>query len=94
MSSDGAKALVAKVMSDHDFAKELNLAKSAADFQAVAGKLGYDVTQEEFKDAFDAARNELPPKGELNDVQMEQVAGGLSIVGVDYAFTATQTARS
>ena len=30
----------------------------------------------------------------ISDDQLDQAAGGLSIVGVDYAFTATQTARS
>ena len=90
MSIDGAKALAAKVLTDEVLAKQINEAKTEAEFQAVITKLGYSCTADEFKVAFKEARENQP----ISDEQLDQVAGGLSIVGVDYAFTATQTARA
>ncbi|SMC90179.1 Nif11-like leader peptide family RiPP precursor [Sporomusa malonica] len=90
MSIDGAKALAAKVLTDETLAKQINEAKTEAEFQEVVAKLGYSCTAEEFKAAFTEAQASQP----LSDEQLDQVAGGLSIVGVDYAFTATQTARA
>jgi len=90
MSIDGAKALAAKVLTDEVLAKQINEAKTEAEFQAVIAKLGYSCSTDEFKAAFEEAQKSQP----LTDEQLDQVAGGLSIVGVDYAFTATQTARN
>lgn len=89
MAND-AKAFVAKVMSDEALAKEIGAVKSEADFDAIAKKLGFDVKAKDFEAAFKEARN---GSKELSDAQMEQVAGGLSIVGVDYAFTVVQTVK-
>lgn len=90
MSIDGAKALAAKVLTDEALAKQINAAKTEAEFNAVIAKLGYSCTADEFKAAFKKAQDSQP----LSDEQLDQAAGGLSIVGVDYAFTATQTARA
>lgn len=84
MSTDGAKALVAKVLSDQELAKELDGVKNEDDFQLIVGKLGYNVTPEEFKTAFDAAKKDLLQKGELLDTQMDQVAGGMGFDGSPY----------
>ncbi|PKM61757.1 MAG: hypothetical protein CVU99_01985 [Firmicutes bacterium HGW-Firmicutes-4] len=90
MSIDGAKALAAKVLTDEALAKQLDGAKTEAEFDAVVAKLGYSCTAAEF----DAAFKEAQAKQPISDDQLDQAAGGLSIVGVDYAFTATQTARA
>lgn len=91
MSADGARALAAKVLSDPEFAKELNKAQGKEAFESFVSKQGYSVTPEEFTAAFDAARKETTQNVELSDDQLDQVAGGLSIVGVDYAFVAVET---
>ncbi|WKY47600.1 Nif11-like leader peptide family natural product precursor [Eubacteriaceae bacterium ES3] len=90
MSIDGAAALAAKVLSDEGLAKEINEAKTGADFDAIVAKLGYSCTADEFAAAFAEAKEKQP----ISDDQLDQAAGGLSIVGVDYAFVATQTATS
>ena len=89
MSIDGAKALAAKVLTDAALAKQINEAKTEAEFNAVIAKLGYSCTADEFKAAFKEAQS----NPELSDEQLDHVAGGLSIVGVDYAFTAVQTSK-
>lgn len=90
MSIDGARALAAKVLTDEALAKQINDAKTEAEFNAIVAKLGYSCAADEFKAAFKEAKDKQP----ISDDQLDQAAGGLSIVGVDYAFTATQTARS
>ena len=90
MTIDSAKALAAKVLTDEGLAKQLGEAKSEAEFNAVVSKLGYTCTAKEFEVAFKEAQEKTP----LSDEQLDQASGGLSIVGVDYAFTATQTARA
>ncbi len=90
MSIDGAKALAAKVLTDEALAKQLDDAKTEAEFDAVVAKLGYSCTATEFNAAFKEAQAKQP----ISDDQLDQAAGGLSIVGVDYAFTAVQTARA
>ncbi|ATW23941.1 Nif11-like leader peptide family RiPP precursor [Candidatus Formimonas warabiya] len=87
MGIDGAKALAAKVLTDETLAKEINAAKTEAEFNAIVAKLGYNCTADEFQAAFKEAQSKQP----LTDEQLDQAAGGLSIVGVDYAFVATQT---
>lgn len=89
MTIDGAKALAAKVLTDENLAKQLGEATTEADFDAVVAKLGYTCTASEFEAAFKEAQENAP----LTDEQLDQASGGLSIVGVDYAFTAVQTAR-
>jgi bacteriocin propeptide, TIGR03798 family len=90
MSIDGARALAAKVLTDEALAKQLDESKTGAEFDAVVAKLGYSCTADEFHAAFKEAQAKQP----ITDDQLDQAAGGLSIVGVDYAFTATQTARA
>lgn len=86
MSADNAKALAAKVLSDENLAKQLNEAKNEQEFKEIVGKLGYsDIDAKEFSDAFKEQKNNL------SDDQLDQAAGGLSIVGVDYAFVVVQT---
>lgn len=92
MSADSAKALAAKVLSDPEFATELNKAQGKEAFESFVSKQGYSVTAEEFKVAFEAARKDSTQNVALSDEQLDQVAGGLSIVGVDYAFVAVETA--
>lgn len=92
MTANGAEALVAKIASDKAMADEFAKSKSEADFLKIAKKHGYDVTLPDFVAALAAAKK--APTGELSDKELDQVAGGLSIVGVDYAFTVTQTARA
>ncbi len=89
MSNDGAKALAAKVLTDEDLAKKLGEAKTEAEFDAVVAKLGYTCTATEFEAAFKEAQEKTP----LSDDQLDQASGGLSIVGVDYAFVAVQTSK-
>lgn len=80
-----ASALVAKIRSDESLRLELKEAKSEEDFLEIAKKFGYDVNVDEFKKAM--AKEYHPEGDELSDEQLDQVAGGLSIVGVDYSFT-------
>ncbi len=89
MTIDSAKALAAKVLTDEDLAKQLGEAKTEAEFNAVVAKLGYTCTAEEFEAAFKEAQENTP----LSDEQLDQASGGLSIVGVDYAFVAVQTSK-
>jgi predicted ribosomally synthesized peptide with nif11-like leader len=85
MAMDDASALVAKIRSDEALRNALKDAKSEDDFQAVIKKFGYNVS---FADFQKAVAKEFHPEGDqLSDDQLDQVAGGLSIVGVDYAFT-------
>ncbi len=91
MSLESAKALVAKLQSDQTLAGEFRSAGSEAKLLEVAKKHGYDVTVEEFKAASKEVRSAKGAK-ELSDEHLDQVAAGLSIVGVDYAFTAAETA--
>ncbi len=87
MSIDGARALAAKVLTDEALAKQLNEAKTEAEFDVIVAKLGYTCSAEEFHAAFKEAQAKQP----LSDDQLDQAAGGLSIVGVDYVYTAVQT---
>ncbi|MDD3169513.1 MAG: Nif11-like leader peptide family natural product precursor [Eubacteriales bacterium] len=90
MSIDGAKALAAKVLTDAGLAKQLNEVKTEEEFKSIIAKMGYSCSMEEFEAAFKEAKKAKP----LSDEQLDQASGGLSIVGVDYAFVATQTARA
>ncbi|HPF85950.1 MAG TPA: Nif11-like leader peptide family RiPP precursor [Aminivibrio sp.] len=89
MTIDSAKALAAKVLTDEALAKKLGDAKTEAEFNAVVAKLGYTCTAVEFEAAFKEAQENTP----LTDEQLDQASGGLSIVGVDYAFVAVQTSK-
>ena len=90
MSIDGARALAAKVLTDEVLAKQINEAKTGAEFDVIVAKLGYTCSADEFKAAFKEAKDKQP----ISDDQLDQAAGGLSIVGVDYAFVAAETAMS
>jgi predicted ribosomally synthesized peptide with nif11-like leader len=85
MAMNDASALVAKIRSDESLRDALKDAKSEEDFLDVAKKFGYDVTVDDFKRAM--AKEYHPEGDELSDEQLDQAAGGLSIVGVDYTFT-------
>lgn len=89
MTIDSAKALAAKVLTDEALAKKLGAAKTEAEFNGVVSKLGYKCTAVEFEAAFKEAQKNTP----LTDEQLDQASGGLSIVGVDYAFVAVQTSK-
>lgn len=89
MSIDGAKALAAKVLTDEVLAKQINEVKTEEEFKSIIAKLGYSCSMTEFEAAFKEALKEKP----LSDEQLDQAAGGLSLVGVDYAFVAVQTSR-
>jgi predicted ribosomally synthesized peptide with nif11-like leader len=90
MELTNAKALLAKIVSDPEVAKIFSAIKTPEDFLAEAKKLGYSCTLEEFV----AAKKEGLPAGEgaMSDDELAQTSGGLSMVGVDYAFTAVETA--
>lgn len=84
MELTNAKALIAKITSDPEVAKTFAAIKSAEEFEAAAKKLGYACTLAEFK----AAKEEGVAAGEeMSDSELAQTSGGLSMVGVDYAFT-------
>lgn len=93
MGLDSAKALVAKLNSDEAMAKDFQAAKSEEEFLSAVKKYGYDVTVEDFKAALADAQQAKGKSNELSDDQLDQVAGGLSFVGIDYAFTAVQTSK-
>ena len=90
MELTNAKALVAKIKSDPETAKIFAGIKNAADFEAEAKKLGYECTLEEFVAAKKEAQESA--EGEMGDEELSQTSGGLSMVGVDYAFTAVEVA--
>jgi len=48
MSIDGARALAAKVLTDEALAKQINDAKTEAEFDAIVAKLGYTCKADEF----------------------------------------------
>ena len=77
MSIDGARALAAKVLIDEALAKQINDAKTEAEFDAIVAKLDYTAKADEFKAAFKEAQE----KQTISDDQLDQAAGGLSIVG-------------
>ena len=91
MALNDAKALLAKIASDPETAKIFAAVTSAKDFDEAARKFGYACTLDEFV----AAKNEGLPEGagnELSDEELAQTSGGLSLVGLDYAFTMAETA--
>lgn len=93
MTANNAKALLAKLQSDHSLANELKNSKSEADFLEKAKKHGYEVSIDEFKKATDELKESHSKSGQLSDDELEKVAGGLSLVGVDYAFVGVQTSK-
>ncbi|VBB45602.1 conserved hypothetical protein [uncultured Desulfatiglans sp.] len=82
MAIDSAEGLVAKLQSDESLRGELKKAESEADFLEIAKKMGYNVSVDEFKKAM--VKRFHPKGGELSDQQLDQVAGGLPVVGIDY----------
>ena len=93
MAIDSAKALVAKLKSDKAMAEEFKKAKSEAEFLEFAKKHGYNVSVAEFGKAAKAAKKGKAAAGKISDKELDQVAGGISIVGVDYSFTVAMTAK-
>ena len=90
MTASSAKALVAKLQSDKTLQAAMKKAKSEQDFLDVAKKHGFEVTLAEFHKA---VKEMGSTKKDLKDEELDKVAGGLSIVGVDYAFVGVQTAK-
>ncbi len=93
MTANNAKALLAKLQSDEKLAKELKNAKSEADFLEKAKKHGYEVSIAEFKKATEELKKSHAKSGEISDAELEKVAGGISLVGIDYAFVGVQTSK-
>ena len=88
MDLTNAKALLAKIASDPEVAKIFAHLTTSEAFDAEVKKLGYTCTVEEFN----AARKEAPAnaEGKMDDSELSQTSGGLSMFGVDYAVTAVQ----
>lgn len=84
-----AKALLAKIASDPEVAKTFAAITSAEAFEAEAKKMGYTCTMAEFVEAKKNAP--AAAEGEMSDSELAQTSGGLSLVGVDYAFTVVET---
>lgn len=80
MSIDGARALVEKVLSDEELAKQINETNTESEFTAVVGKWGYQCSMDEFKDA----SREIYKKQAISDEQLDQASGGLCLTGVDF----------
>jgi predicted ribosomally synthesized peptide with nif11-like leader len=93
MTANNAKALLAKLQSDQNLAKEFKNSKDESDFLAKAKKHGFEVSIEEFKKATEELKKSHAKSGQLSDDELEKVAGGLSLVGVDYAFVGVQTSK-
>lgn len=93
MTANNAKALLAKLQSDQNLAKELKDSKDEADFLAKAKKHGFEVSIDEFKKAAEELKQSHAKSGQLSDEELEKVAGGLSMVGIDYAFVGVQTSK-
>ena len=93
MTANNAKARLAKLQSDHALANELKNSKDEADFLEKAKKHGYEVSIAEFKTATQELKESHSKSGQLSDEELEKVAGGLSLVGVDYAFVGVQTSK-
>lgn len=87
MELNNAKALVAKIASDPEVAKVFAAIKSAGEFLEAAKKFGYSCTLEEFTEA---KKEAVEGNEEMSDDELTQTSGGLSMVGVDYAFTVVE----
>ena len=92
MELNNAKALLAKIAADPEMAKVFAAITDANAFAEAAKKYGYNVTLDEFiaarKEAVDSTDGQKMGLDEL-----AQTSGGLSMVGVDYAFTVVQTSK-
>ena len=86
MELNNAKALLAKIAADPELAKAFADVKDPASFAETAKKYGYAVTLEEFIEARKEA-GETKDDGKMGLDELAQTSGGLSLVGVDYAFT-------
>jgi len=87
MAINMAKALFVKLLADEKLRKEFAKIKEAKDFEELAKKFGYACTLKEFQKVKEEG---LKDGVELNAETLAQTAGGLSMVGVDYAFTAAK----
>jgi predicted ribosomally synthesized peptide with nif11-like leader len=92
MALNNAKALVAKLASDGELAKVFAAIKSAEEFAEAAKKNGYDCTLDEFLEAKKSASD--AGEGKMSEDELSQTSGGLSLIGVDYAFTAAETSSN
>lgn len=88
MELTNAKALIAKIAADAEVAKIFAAIKTAEEFEKAAKKFGYACTLAEFKAAKDAA---AAISEKMSDDELSQTSGGLSLVGVDYAFVVVET---
>jgi predicted ribosomally synthesized peptide with nif11-like leader len=85
MSIDSARALAAKVLTDEVLEKQIKDTNSEAEFDAVITKWGYHCSVSEFVAAFKEAQAKQP----ISDEELDQAAGGISLVGIDYPFVMT-----
>lgn len=91
MELSNAKALVAKIASDPEVAKIFSAITSPEAFADAAKKYGYTCTLDEFKEALKTSGE---ASEDMSDAELAQTSGGLSLVGVDYAFVVTETVVS
>ena len=97
MSVDAVKAFGQKVVEDEELkkkAKEIGM-DNLDGIVALAKENGFDVSKEDFE----AAAKEMQSSGELNEDDLEQVAGGVVTVGAAAAVVGagaavTQTTQS
>jgi predicted ribosomally synthesized peptide with nif11-like leader len=85
MSIDSARALAAKVLTDELLEKQIQDAKTEAEFDDVVAKWGYSCSVAEFMAAFKDAQAKQP----ISDEELDHAAGGITLVGIDYPFVMT-----
>lgn len=87
MAINMAKALFVKLLADEKLREAFAKVKTAEEFEELAKKYGYTCKFDEFS----KVKEEGVADGiELDAETLAQAAGGLSMVGVDYAFTAVK----
>lgn len=92
MELNNAKAMLAKIASDPEMAKAFADVKDPSAFAEAAKKYGYNVTLEEFVAARKEAVEGAADGAKMGLDELAQTSGGLSMVGVDYAFTVIEAA--
>ncbi|EKD69383.1 MAG: hypothetical protein ACD_47C00144G0001, partial [uncultured bacterium] len=70
MTANNAKALLAKLQSDHALANELKNSKDEAEFLVKAKKHGYEVSIAEFKKATEELKESHSKSGQLSDEEL------------------------
>jgi predicted ribosomally synthesized peptide with nif11-like leader len=72
MSTESAKALYSRLITDEGFRAQLEKAVNDEERQQILQAAGYEFTPEEWKAA------SVTPQGELSEEQLETVAGGIA----------------